>query len=163
MCRNVRSIEWHQKTYHEISWDYPFNVKRRPMYSYVLGWYIQLHSRGFVKGPRCGIFLKYLFTCESAGFATAMMLRRPVKTCCWFWRHNKTLIVQKWLKLNSQPVNVQNVKIVKFICCILNGPIKFAGKGNVPYTSTLQFNKLPNFRCIIYKYDSVFDFLMFFF
>jgi hypothetical protein len=24
MCRNVRSIEWHQKTYHEISWDYPF-------------------------------------------------------------------------------------------------------------------------------------------
>jgi hypothetical protein len=26
MCRNVRSIEWHQKTYHEISWDYPFNV-----------------------------------------------------------------------------------------------------------------------------------------
>jgi hypothetical protein len=26
MCRNVRSIEWHQKTYHEISWDYPFNL-----------------------------------------------------------------------------------------------------------------------------------------
>jgi alpha-glucosidase (family GH31 glycosyl hydrolase) len=25
MCRNVRSIEWHQKTYHEILWDYPFN------------------------------------------------------------------------------------------------------------------------------------------
>jgi hypothetical protein len=25
MCRNVRSIDWHQKTYHEISWDYPFN------------------------------------------------------------------------------------------------------------------------------------------
>jgi hypothetical protein len=24
MCRNVRSIEWHQKTHHEISWDYPF-------------------------------------------------------------------------------------------------------------------------------------------
>jgi hypothetical protein len=24
MCRNVRSIEWHQKTYHKISWDYPF-------------------------------------------------------------------------------------------------------------------------------------------
>jgi hypothetical protein len=24
MCRNVRSIELHQKTYHEISWDYPF-------------------------------------------------------------------------------------------------------------------------------------------
>jgi hypothetical protein len=24
MCRNVWSIEWHQKTYHEISWDYPF-------------------------------------------------------------------------------------------------------------------------------------------
>jgi hypothetical protein len=28
MCRNVRSIEWHQKTYHEISWYYPFNDKR---------------------------------------------------------------------------------------------------------------------------------------
>jgi hypothetical protein len=26
MCRNVRSIEWHQKTYHEISWDYLFNM-----------------------------------------------------------------------------------------------------------------------------------------
>jgi hypothetical protein len=26
VCRNVRSIEWHQKTYHEISWDYPFNA-----------------------------------------------------------------------------------------------------------------------------------------
>jgi hypothetical protein len=24
MCRNVLSIEWHQKKYHEISWDYPF-------------------------------------------------------------------------------------------------------------------------------------------
>jgi hypothetical protein len=24
MCRNVRSIEWHQKTYNKISWDYPF-------------------------------------------------------------------------------------------------------------------------------------------
>jgi hypothetical protein len=24
MCINVGSIEWHQKTYHEISWDYPF-------------------------------------------------------------------------------------------------------------------------------------------
>jgi hypothetical protein len=27
MCRNVGSIEWHQKTYHEISWDYPFKAK----------------------------------------------------------------------------------------------------------------------------------------
>jgi hypothetical protein len=26
MCRNVRSIKWHQKTYHEISWDYPFKT-----------------------------------------------------------------------------------------------------------------------------------------
>jgi hypothetical protein len=25
MCRYVRSIDWHQKTYHEISWNYPFN------------------------------------------------------------------------------------------------------------------------------------------
>jgi hypothetical protein len=24
MSRNVRSIEWHQKTYHEIFLDYPF-------------------------------------------------------------------------------------------------------------------------------------------
>jgi hypothetical protein len=24
MCRNVRPIKWHQKTYHKISWDYPF-------------------------------------------------------------------------------------------------------------------------------------------
>jgi hypothetical protein len=24
MCRNVRSIELHLKTYYEISWDYPF-------------------------------------------------------------------------------------------------------------------------------------------
>jgi hypothetical protein len=29
MCRNVRSIEWHQKTYHEISWDYPFKKNAR--------------------------------------------------------------------------------------------------------------------------------------
>jgi hypothetical protein len=29
MCRNVRSIEWHQKTYHEISWDYTFNAFNR--------------------------------------------------------------------------------------------------------------------------------------
>jgi hypothetical protein len=27
MCRNVRSIDWHQKTYHEISWDYPFCLR----------------------------------------------------------------------------------------------------------------------------------------
>jgi hypothetical protein len=27
MCRNVRSIDWHQKTYHEISWDYPFKCR----------------------------------------------------------------------------------------------------------------------------------------
>jgi hypothetical protein len=26
MYRNVRSIEWQQKTYHEISWDYPFKL-----------------------------------------------------------------------------------------------------------------------------------------
>jgi hypothetical protein len=26
MCRNVRCIEWHQKTYHKISWDYPFKL-----------------------------------------------------------------------------------------------------------------------------------------
>jgi hypothetical protein len=25
MCTNCRSIEWHQKIYHKISWDYPFN------------------------------------------------------------------------------------------------------------------------------------------
>jgi hypothetical protein len=24
MCRNFRSIKWHQKTFHKISWDYPF-------------------------------------------------------------------------------------------------------------------------------------------
>jgi hypothetical protein len=24
--RNLRSIKWHQKTYHIISWDYPFKV-----------------------------------------------------------------------------------------------------------------------------------------
>jgi hypothetical protein len=23
MCRNLRSIEWYQKTYVQISWDYP--------------------------------------------------------------------------------------------------------------------------------------------
>jgi hypothetical protein len=28
MCKNVRSIEWHQKTNHEISWDYPFKVEK---------------------------------------------------------------------------------------------------------------------------------------
>jgi hypothetical protein len=29
MCRNVRSIEWHKKTYHEISWDYPFKLCKK--------------------------------------------------------------------------------------------------------------------------------------
>jgi hypothetical protein len=29
MCRNVRSIKWHQKTYHKISWDYPFKPSLR--------------------------------------------------------------------------------------------------------------------------------------
>jgi hypothetical protein len=40
MCRYVRSIEWHQKTYHEISWDYPFKKigKMNPLgKSYILG------------------------------------------------------------------------------------------------------------------------------
>jgi hypothetical protein len=29
MCINVGSIEWHQKTYHEISWDYPFKPNKK--------------------------------------------------------------------------------------------------------------------------------------
>jgi hypothetical protein len=35
MCRNVWSIEWHQKTYHEISWDYPFKANGIPPNAYL--------------------------------------------------------------------------------------------------------------------------------
>jgi hypothetical protein len=36
MCINVRSIEWHQKTYHEISWDYPFKCSERKCVRHVI-------------------------------------------------------------------------------------------------------------------------------
>jgi hypothetical protein len=69
MCRNVRSIEWHQKTYHEISWDYPFKV---PIYTalsskrHFISWdypfkrWVDCNVSSRIPGLRTHIFLFFL-------------------------------------------------------------------------------------------------------
>jgi hypothetical protein len=70
MCRNVRSIEWQQKTYQKISWDYPFNlfmIKRKTLFSitkkgnnYITNRQILYYKKCF-SFIRCRISLKIAF------------------------------------------------------------------------------------------------------
>jgi hypothetical protein len=72
MCSNFRSIEWHQKTYHKISWDYPFKIVINKLPIFVSG--TKMHSVANI----CERFENRMLTILHVGLCKYLLVFRGI-------------------------------------------------------------------------------------
>jgi hypothetical protein len=121
MCRNVRSIEWHQKTYHKISWDYPFKWLQIELLQGQVkdGFFVEAGADDFETDTNTLYFevivytknmivilyiLKYTFRWNTAGRGCLLSLTQPSilsgkqNLLNLKWRHFNTAFVLRFVK-----------------------------------------------------------------
>jgi hypothetical protein len=82
MCRNVRSIEWHQKTYHEISWDYPFKSYHSKAAFYNIP---GTHCNIYIYNPVCLAYNDYFLHLKSNPQCLLLLIFAFIMKQCFLW------------------------------------------------------------------------------